>query len=43
MVSSGAIAVGVDLLGMKTKPTALPQLQMAAAVGQVRLMGIYEE
>ena len=43
VVSSGAIAVGVDTLGMKTKPTALPQLQMAAAVGQVRLMGIYEE
>ncbi len=43
LVSSGAIAIGIDSLGMKSKPNALPQLQMAAAVGQVRLMHIYEE
>ena len=43
LVSSGAIAIGMDTLGMKSRPTALPQLQMVAAVGQVRLMGIYEE
>jgi glutamate 5-kinase len=43
VVSSGAIAVGIDMLGMKSKPNALPQLQMTAAVGQVRLMRLYEE
>jgi len=42
LVTSGAIAVGIDSLGMKSKPNALPQLQMAAAVGQVRLMHLYE-
>jgi len=43
LVTSGAIAVGIDSLGMKSKPNALPQLQMAAAVGQVRLMQLYED
>ena len=42
-MSSGAIAVGIDSLGLKAKPNTLPQLQMTAAVGQVRLMRIYEE
>ncbi len=43
LVTSGAIAVGIDTLDLKTRPNALPQLQMTAAVGQVRLMRIYEE
>ena len=42
LVSSGAIAVGLNSLGMKTKPVTLPQLQMTAAVGQVLLMRLYE-
>jgi len=41
LVSSGAIAAGIEALGMKTRPTALPDLQMAAAVGQTRLMSLY--
>ncbi|MFA5688606.1 MAG: glutamate 5-kinase [Kiritimatiellales bacterium] len=41
LVSSGAIAAGVEALGMKVRPAALPDLQMAAAVGQVRLMNLY--
>ena len=34
LVSSGAIAAGIEALGMTSRPTALPDLQMAAAVGQ---------
>ncbi len=41
LVSSGAIAAGIEALGMETRPTALPDLQMAAAVGQTRLMSLY--
>ncbi len=41
LVSSGAIAAGIEALDMKTRPTALPDLQMAAAVGQTRLMSLY--
>jgi len=43
LVSSGAIAVGLNSLGMTSKPGTLPQLQMTAAVGQVLLMRIYEK
>ncbi len=42
LVSSGAIAAGVEALGLKSRPKALPELQMAAAVGQTRLMTLYE-
>ena len=41
LVSSGAIAAGIEALGMEARPTALPDLQMAAAVGQTRLMSLY--
>ncbi len=41
LVSSGAIAAGIETLGMETRPSALPDLQMAAAVGQTRLMSLY--
>lgn len=43
VVSSGAIGAGMQALDMKTRPTRLPDLQMAAAVGQTKLMGIYDE
>ena len=42
-VSSGAIGAGLEALGMKTRPTAIPDLQMAAAVGQTRLMSLYDQ
>ena len=42
-VSSGAIGAGLDALGMKTRPKAMPDLQMAASVGQIRLMRVYDE
>lgn len=41
LVSSGAIAAGIEALGKEVRPTALPSLQMAAAVGQTRLMSLY--
>ncbi len=42
-VSSGAVGAGLEALGMKTRPKAMPDLQMAAAVGQIRLMSVYDE
>jgi glutamate 5-kinase len=43
VVSSGAIGTGVHTLGMSTRPSTLPELQMAAAVGQTRLMTLYDQ
>lgn len=42
LVTSGAIGAGMEALGIKKRPTELPDLQMAAAVGQTRLMSRYE-
>lgn len=41
VVTSGAIGAGMEALGMRARPTRLPELQMAAAVGQGRLMARY--
>ena len=43
LVSSGAIATGVAALGMHAKPTELKGKQACAAVGQARLMMIYQK
>ncbi|MBN1557006.1 MAG: glutamate 5-kinase [Lentisphaerae bacterium] len=43
IVTSGAIGAGTEALRMRERPTALPDLQMAAAVGQTRLMSRYAE
>lgn len=43
VVSSGAIALGVERLGLKTRPRDIPGKQAAAAVGQSRLMRLYED
>ena len=43
IVTSGAIGAGMEALGMTTRPTRLPDLQMAAAVGQSRLMARYDK
>jgi glutamate 5-kinase len=43
VITSGAIGAGMEALGMKTRPTELPDLQMAAAVGQSRLMAKYDK
>jgi glutamate 5-kinase len=42
MVSSGAIAEGMKRLGWTTRPKELPELQAAAAVGQMGLVQMYE-
>ncbi|MDA8362134.1 MAG: glutamate 5-kinase [Gammaproteobacteria bacterium] len=42
LVSSGAVACGLQRLGMKTRPRALHQLQALAAVGQMGLIEAYE-
>jgi glutamate 5-kinase len=42
IVSSGAIALGREALGMRERPRAIPLLQAAAAVGQGRLLQRYE-
>ena len=43
LVSSGAIAVGAAALGFKEKPQEPRQKQACAAVGQARLMMIYQK
>lgn len=43
IVTSGAIGAGMEVLGMSARPTALPDQQMAAAVGQCRLMARYDK
>jgi glutamate 5-kinase len=43
LVTSGAIAVGVERLGLKSKPKTIPGKQAAAAVGQGILMNTYEK
>ncbi len=41
VVTSGAIGVGMGVLGLKKRPTELAKLQAAAATGQGRLMQWY--
>ena len=42
VVSSGAVGAGMEALGIRRRPTTIPDLQMAAAVGQSRLMATYD-
>jgi len=43
MVSSGAVVAGMGALGYEKRPADLAALQACAAVGQSRLMAIYEK
>ncbi len=43
LVSSGAIGLGMERLGLTTRPTELPLIQACAATGQSRLMSLYDE
>lgn len=43
VVSSGAIAAGKSELGLTDRPQTIPHKQAAAAVGQTRLMNVYEK
>lgn len=42
IVTSGAVGCGMNALGLKERPTSLPQKQAVAAVGQATLMHYYE-
>lgn len=43
IITSGAVAAGMESLRMQERPSALQDQQMAAAVGQTRLMSRYAE
>jgi glutamate 5-kinase len=43
LVTSGAVGAGMGALGYEKRPTNLAELQACAAVGQSRLMTIYEK
>ncbi|ODS32575.1 MAG: glutamate 5-kinase [Candidatus Scalindua rubra] len=43
VVSSGAIGAGINALGRYKRPNILPELQAAAAIGQGKLIEIYNE
>ena len=43
LVTSGAVGAGMGALGWEKRPTDLAELQACAAVGQPRLMTIYEK
>ncbi|MBQ2473540.1 MAG: glutamate 5-kinase [Lachnospira sp.] len=43
LVSSGAIAVGRNAIGLDCKPSELPVKQACAAIGQARLMMVYQK
>ncbi len=43
VVSSGAIAAGMEALGLSERPASVPDLQMCAAIGQGRLTARYIE
>lgn len=43
LVTSGAVGAGMGALGYNTRPTDLAEKQACAAVGQTRLMAVYEK
>lgn len=43
LVSSGAVGMGMKCLGFEDRPTALPDLQACAAVGQIQLLNAWRE
>jgi glutamate 5-kinase len=43
LVSSGAIGLGTQRLGLASRPTELVMIQACAAIGQSRLMSLYDD
>ncbi len=43
LVSSGSIGAGIGALGLQKRPSILPELQAAAAIGQGKLIEVYNE
>ena len=43
VVSSGAVGLGMERLGLLERPTVVSQVQACAAIGQSRLMALYDD
>ncbi|MBU8901614.1 MAG: glutamate 5-kinase [Victivallales bacterium] len=43
LVSSGAVGIGMKELGIKKRPSKLAEIQALAAIGQNKLMSIYDD
>ncbi len=43
LVTSGAVGLGVERLGLAQRPTELSHVQACAAIGQSRLMSLYDD
>jgi glutamate 5-kinase len=43
MVSSGAVGLGMERMGISQRPSELARIQACAAIGQSRLMAIYDD
>lgn len=43
LVSSGAVGLGMERLGLHERPTVVAQIQACAAIGQSRLMSLYDD
>src|SRR6516164_8671674 len=43
VVSSGAVGLGMERIGVAMRPTELSEIQACAAIGQSRLMAIYDD
>jgi glutamate 5-kinase len=43
VVSSGAVGLGMERLGLLERPTVIAQIQACAAIGQSRLMALYDD
>ncbi|MCK4983523.1 MAG: glutamate 5-kinase [Victivallaceae bacterium] len=43
LVSSGAVGIGMKELGLKKRPSKLAEIQALAAIGQNKLMSIYDD
>ena len=43
VVSSGAVGLGMERLALRERPTVVAQVQACAAIGQSRLMALYDD
>jgi glutamate 5-kinase len=43
LVSSGAVGLGMDRIGLAARPSEVSEVQACAAIGQSRLMAIYDD
>jgi glutamate 5-kinase len=43
LVTSGAVGLGMERLGLQTRPRVVAQVQACAAIGQSRLMALYDD